>query len=162
MSFWRTDKVVNDNAASHRAQAAAVADRLERLEEMMERLLPLVGLVRDLGSSVSAIERENDLHPPTSSLPHAKREASLQRVYHPVEEEKVGLYQSYDSEGDFANLSQRASSHSAVGSKTAPPDRNGQWNSEAMMSPVGLSVASGKSSVPTYWGGYTGKVVSQL
>jgi hypothetical protein len=82
-----TDKTVTDNAATHRAQAAAVSDRLIRMEEMLERLLPLLDMVEALGGApkmslgsppLRSIEDEADgiKLDPSSEGPGHKRELS--------------------------------------------------------------------------------------
>ena len=102
MIYLDTDKTVTDNAATHRAQAAAVSDRLIRMEEMLERLLPLLDMVEalsgdstlssgikqqkrqlSLGSPpLRSIEDESDRIKldPSSEAPGHKRESSGMRL----------------------------------------------------------------------------------
>jgi hypothetical protein len=162
------DKVVNDNAASHRAQAAAVADRLERVEEMLERLLPLVGMVQALASSLSSVKGEEVRNGPTYApssesaggppRQHIHELAGYQMIMRPGQDGNLPVF----ADLPHRPLPQSAMPQSAMMPEGSPLDRSGQWSSippmRSVTQPITMREGT-QQSVPPYHTGLSGKIV---
>ena len=139
-----------------------MADRLERLEDMIEKLMPLVGLVQDLGSNVSAIRGEEAQLKPGSGLPNGADGGRSQQGYKIAGNMQKDMAEPHGSRANIENIPRGAVMQSLKMQTGSPLSGSGQWTSGATIPSIGQSGGSKKRPFPSYHAEYNGKFVCEI